>query len=134
MFSFYSYRDPNPLKSLETFRSSFDWFSKSNGVDIKDQDLLEAKLGIFKNLDAPLDLDAEGLEAFYSGCTKEMLEKRRRSYLEVSLNDLKELVWKYFSPNGIEASNISFASAIIGGNEAIELELAKSNWNIIKNI
>jgi Zn-dependent M16 (insulinase) family peptidase len=70
LFSFYSYRDPNALRSLESFNNSIDWVLKPESIT--EQDLTEAKLTTFSSLDAPIAASGEGMSFFKYGLTDVM--------------------------------------------------------------
>lgn len=58
---FYSYRDPNPIKSIRTFEESFAY-----GLDAQwtEKDLTEAKLRVFQSIDAPINIASQGATQF----------------------------------------------------------------------
>lgn len=81
LFTFMSYRDPNPANSLKTYENS--------GIFARDrawspQELEEAKLGIFQSLDAPVSVDEEGTRYFMSGVTEDMDQRWREQVLDVT--------------------------------------------------
>ena len=125
IFSFYSYRDPFPLKSLETFQKSIEWIKSTNGNGPTDQDILEAKLAVFKSIDAPIDVDAFGMAEFIHGINHEERDERRRKLLAITLEDIKELANRVW-PNG--GSGPKTCSVIIGGG----ISSLPKDWQIIK--
>jgi Zn-dependent M16 (insulinase) family peptidase len=70
LFSFYSYRDPSPQKTLTTYQDSVRWVL--DRPDFTDQELAEAKLSIFQRMDAPVSAAEEGMVVFTEGITDEM--------------------------------------------------------------
>ena len=136
-FVFYSYRDPLPLHSVErSFPDSISWFLE-NASRLTDQDLLEAKLTIFKELDAPQDISNLGMARFNYDISNDMLEQRRASILSCSLQDLSSLASKYFTTNpGLLDKNLwkkNSRAVIIGGGQKENLEIIlKGNveWTI----
>ncbi|KAJ5187422.1 hypothetical protein N7449_010416 [Penicillium cf. viridicatum] len=92
LFTFMSYRDPNPLNSLKVFKNS--------GVFARDRawserEIEEAKLGIFQGLDAPMSVDDEGARYFMSGVTHEMDQRWREQVLDVTAKDVNAVADKF---------------------------------------
>ncbi|BDD61362.1 Mitochondrial presequence protease [Monascus purpureus] len=92
LFTFSSYRDPNPVNSLNVFGKS--------GIFARDrtwseQELEEAKLGIFQALDAPVSVDEEGARYFMSGITHDMDQRWREQVLDVTAKDVNEAAQKF---------------------------------------
>lgn len=69
MFSFYSYRDPNTIKTLDIFDQSGKWIT-DNFQSIDDQTVFEAKLGVLKGLDAPVEAGSKGQDMFKFGLSQ----------------------------------------------------------------
>ncbi|KAH8664216.1 mitochondrial presequence protease [Xylariales sp. PMI_506] len=92
LFGFYSYRDPNPQNTLSIMRGAGRW-----AVDkrFEDQDLEEAKISVFKSLDAPKSVNTEGMDRFLSGITDEMKQKRREQLLDVTKDQVRNVAQKY---------------------------------------
>lgn len=87
IFTFMSYRDPNPMNSMKVFGNS--------GIFARDRtwserEIEEAKLGIFQGLDAPMSVDEEGSRYFMSGVTHEMDQRWREQVLDVTAKDVNE--------------------------------------------
>ena len=92
LFTFASYRDPNPMNTLNVFARS--------GVFARDrawsqQELEEAKLGIFQALDAPISVDDEGSRYFMSGVTHDMDQRWREQVLDVTAKDVNEAAQRF---------------------------------------
>ncbi|KAJ5681774.1 Mitochondrial presequence protease [Penicillium maclennaniae] len=92
IFTFMSYRDPNPMNTLKVFQNS--------GVFARDRvwserEIEEAKLGIFQGLDAPVSVDDEGARYFLSGVTHEMDQRWREQVLDVTAKDVNEVADRY---------------------------------------
>ncbi|KAK8079248.1 hypothetical protein PG994_003055 [Apiospora phragmitis] len=92
IFGMYSYRDPNPQNTLSIMQGAGRW-----AVDkqFKDQDLEEAKISVFKSVDAPRSVSTEGMDRFVSGITEEMKQARRTQMLDVTKNQVREVAQKY---------------------------------------
>ena len=101
LFNFASYRDPNPVNSLNVFNRS--------GVFARDrawseQDLEEAKLGIFQSLDAPVSVDDEGVRYFMSGVTHDMDQRWREQVLDVTTKDVNEAAQRFLVDGSRQAA------------------------------
>lgn len=118
LFNFFSYRDPNTRKTLDTFDASSKWVNESMNKVIDEQALFEAKLGILQQLDAPISPMDIGLESFKHGISMDIFTKHRDNILTTSLKDIESVTAKYLSDD----SKIVTGKSVIGqANE----ELAK---------
>ncbi len=77
-FCFTSFRDPQPIRSLEIFRASLEALLPGKGDAPSEQDLLGAKLAVFSDLDAPVQLASRGLGVFRFGGEWGSDERRMR--------------------------------------------------------
>lgn len=100
MFSFFSYRDPNTVKTFEIFDQSANWI-RENSKTIDQQTLFEAKLGVLQALDAPVEPGSKGLDVFKYGLTQEMANRVRSNVLKVSHEDLIRVTESYLARNDI---------------------------------
>lgn len=96
VFSFYSYRDPENLKTLDTFDNSIKWI-EGELEKITAQEILEAKLGVFQAIDAPIPPSSKGLNEFLLGLTPDVLQRHRAEVMAVNRNDLKQVAEKYLA-------------------------------------
>ncbi|CAD6613369.1 HN1_G0047520.mRNA.1.CDS.1 [Saccharomyces cerevisiae] len=119
IFSFYSYRDPQPLKSLETFKNSGRYILNDAKWGVTDLD--EAKLTIFQQVDAPKSPKGEGVTYFMSGVTDDMKQARREQLLDVSLLDVHRVAEKYLL-------NKEGVSTVIG--PGLEGKTVSPNWEV----
>ena len=92
LFTFASYRDPNPTNTLSVFEKS-GLFARDRSWS--EQELEEAKLGIFQALDAPVSVDDEGARYFMSGVTHDMDQRWREQVLDVNAKDVNEVAQKF---------------------------------------
>ncbi|KAI1934673.1 Mitochondrial presequence protease [Ophidiomyces ophidiicola] len=92
LFSFSSYRDPNPMNSLKVFDNS-GVFARDRAWE--ERELAEAKLGIFQSLDAPMSVDREGQRYFLTGVTQNMDQRWREQVLDVTGDDVSRVAQKY---------------------------------------
>ncbi|KAJ5480817.1 Mitochondrial presequence protease [Penicillium diatomitis] len=92
IFTFMSYRDPNPMNSLKVFQNS-GLFARDRAWS--EREIEEAKLGIFQGLDAPVSVDDEGARYFMSGVTHEMDQRWREQVLDVTARDVNEVADRF---------------------------------------
>ncbi len=92
VFGFYSYRDPNPLNTMNIMRNAGRWAADREWAD---QDLEEAKILVFQGVDAPRSINEEGMGKFLYGVTEEMRQERRERLLDVTKNQVREAAQKY---------------------------------------
>ncbi len=114
LFSFLSYRDPNLERTLKVYSDSIEWVSK---CDFSDEDLKEAILAVFGDIDRPLSPSGKGNREFVAnlrGLTKEMRQRRREGILCVSRDDMVEVSEKYLQSNPDKSS-----VAVISGEERL---------------
>ncbi|KAL6945504.1 hypothetical protein ACO0QE_002964 [Hanseniaspora vineae] len=129
IFNFYSYRDPNPLKSMEIFHDLCDSNkSKSFNFSWTQQDLDEAKLSIFQKLDAPVSPRNEGLSFFEYGLDYKTKEQRRSGLLNCDLKDVFEANEKYLQNS---SHNSDYAVAVVGDAHKTEHNFQEQAYNII---
>lgn len=93
VLNFFSYRDPNTTKTLETFDGAYDWIIDGEGYT--DQDVEESKLGVFQDIDRPVEPGRRGVNYFLLGETDEMREQYRRRLLDVSREDVVRVAERY---------------------------------------
>ncbi|KFO24997.1 Presequence protease, mitochondrial [Fukomys damarensis] len=92
IFTFYSYRDPNSIETLQSFEKAVDWAKSGNFTQ---QDIDEAKLSIFSAVDAPVAPSDKGLEHFLYGLSSEMKQTHREQLFAVSRDGLTAVSDKY---------------------------------------
>lgn len=93
MLNFYSYRDPNTDRTMKIFDSSADWVSQSQ--EYTEKDIEESKLGVFQEVDKPVEPGRRGLNYFSMGETDEIRQEHRRRLLNVSKSDVMDVADKY---------------------------------------
>lgn len=91
-FAYYSYRDPNPQNTMKIMRDAGRW---ARDKDWTEQDLEEAKLSVFQNVDAPESVSQEGMTRFLSGIDENMEQRKREQMLDVRKEDVREVAQKY---------------------------------------
>jgi len=92
IFGFYSYRDPNPVNTLNIMRQAGQW-----AVDKRwnDRDMEEAKLSVFQAVDAPQSVSQEGMTRFLSGVDGAMQQERRERMLDVTGEMVRDVAQEY---------------------------------------
>lgn len=121
MFSFFSYRDPNTIKTLTTFDESGKWII-DNWKIIDHQVLFEAKLGVLQSIDAPIAPGSKGRDYFIYGISQNMAAEHRRRILSVKHEDLERVNELY-----LKNSNLPSSKFVLGPeNETFRNE----NWSI----
>lgn len=96
VFSFYSYRDPNPSNSLEVVQNAPGWVLNTL---LTERYLQEAKLSIFQGIDAPISPRNELNDKFFYMISDQLKQQRRQNLLNVTLDDLYEVTKLYLEPN-----------------------------------
>lgn len=121
--NYYSYRDPNAVKSIEAFNKAPE-IARAHLNDRKwdERDLQEAKLAIFQSVDAPSHISSEGSAQFLEGITDEMRQERRERFLDVTLQDLQDVNEKYL------VKPAHRAETIIG--DVSNLGEVGNDWNV----
>ncbi|ORX92907.1 hypothetical protein K493DRAFT_285259 [Basidiobolus meristosporus CBS 931.73] len=118
MFTFFSYRDPTPLHTLESIEKSKLY---ATGHRFGEKELTEAKLAIFGRLDSPVGASEEGLTRFITGISAGMRQRRRKDLLAVTTEDIQRVAEQYLLRPTNEPS-----SSILG-----EHDRARSmGWNV----
>jgi Zn-dependent M16 (insulinase) family peptidase len=97
-FRFYSYRDPRLAETLADFDASLDWLHSSKH---QPDQLEEALLGIFADMDKPLSPSGEARQAFHNqlyGRTVAQRQQLRERLLGLSIPDLQRVAETYLQP------------------------------------
>ena len=92
LFGYYSYRDPNPQNTMRIMHDAGRWARDKAWTD---QDLEEAKLSVFQNVDAPQSVSQEGMTRFISGIDEGMEQTKREQMLDVKKVDVKEVAQQF---------------------------------------
>lgn len=94
-FRFYSYRDPRLAETLADFDASLDWLHSSKH---QPDQLEEALLGIFADMDKPLSPSGEARQAFHNklyGRTVAQRQQLRERLLSLTIPDLQRVAETY---------------------------------------
>ncbi|KAK6166270.1 hypothetical protein SNE40_023007 [Patella caerulea] len=124
VFTFYSYRDPNSTQTMDVFNQSVQWATNSKFTD---QDIDEAKLGVFQQIDKPIPPGKRGMLLFTNQRTDEMRQKSRDELFSVSRDDIVAVANRYLKDNQ-KPTSLTFLGPT---NEQIKSNQDK--WKIIKD-
>jgi Zn-dependent M16 (insulinase) family peptidase len=97
-FYFYSYRDPQLAKTVDTFHKSLE---KIGHLKFTEQQLQEAKLGVIQTIDAPVPPSSRAMAAYSwqrSGRSLELREDYRRKILSASKQDVAHAIGEKIIP------------------------------------
>lgn len=120
--NFYSYRDPNALKSTQAFAESAGVVHAQLADGNWGSEVLqEAKLAIFQSVDAPSHISSQGASLFLEGITDEMRQVRRERFLDVTVQDLQEVADKYLASTSNDVYTVVGDTKILG---------ASDDWNV----
>ncbi|XP_039726911.1 presequence protease, mitochondrial isoform X3 [Pteropus medius] len=97
VFTFYSYRDPCPAETLQTFAKASGW---AQSGQFSQQDIDEAKLAVFSMVDAPVAPSDKGLDHFLYGLTDEMGQAQREQLFAVHRGALIDVAHRYLGVGG----------------------------------
>ncbi|KAM9229505.1 presequence protease, mitochondrial isoform 2-T2 [Dugong dugon] len=92
VFTFYSYRDPNSIETLQSFGKAVDWAKSGKFTQ---QDIDEAKLSVFSAVDAPVAPSDKGMDHFLYGLSDEMKQAHREQLFAVGHDKLIDVSNKY---------------------------------------
>uniref|UniRef100_A0A8C5MQR3 Presequence protease, mitochondrial n=1 Tax=Leptobrachium leishanense TaxID=445787 RepID=A0A8C5MQR3_9ANUR len=113
LVTFYSYRDPNSMSTLNTFQKAIEW---AKSEKFTEDDLNEAKLSVFSKVDSPVAPADQGMNQFLSGISDDMRQRHRERLFAATYSDLVNAAGKYLS-----MGKGTRAATILGpDNEAIK--------------
>lgn len=126
IFSYFSYRDPNSVKTLNVFDESNVWFNDYlNKID--DQILFEAKLGVLQQIDCPIGSGEKSMELFKQGITHEIFANHRKEIMSITKSDLENVNEKYLKENESKV-----VGKVVLGPENTDLLNYSKKWNVFK--
>ncbi|XP_050296149.1 presequence protease, mitochondrial isoform X2 [Anthonomus grandis grandis] len=127
VFSFFSYRDPKSLETLDVFDDSFNWI-KEHVHQLKSQELTEAKLGVFQAVDAPIPPGAKGCDDFLKRLTADVLQRHRADIMAVDQKGMEIVAEKYFGDQNILKSG----KVILGPKNETDMSARNSEiWTVV---
>lgn len=92
VFGMTSYRDPNARNTLRIMEGAGRWAVDKLWTE---RELEEAKISVFKSVDAPRAVNEEGMTEFTTGITPEMQAERRERFLDVSAEQIRDAAEGY---------------------------------------
>lgn len=130
VFVFYSYRDPRNLQTLDVFDASHTWLEKELDK-VTAQEILEAKLGVFQAVDAPVTPSNKGMIEFLRGLDNEALQRHRAEIMIVDKKGLQSVSDKY-----IGQKNPAMCSKVILGPKDEKMDPSQRSdelWTVFEN-
>lgn len=121
-FYFYSYRDPNILKTLQSFNEAIQTISKG---DFNEDCIEEAKLEMIQAFDSPIAPGSRAEVAYgwhKEGRTLEMRQQFRTKLLFLKKEDILKAVNEVIVPNYHKGSTVVFAGKTLLEEENKRLE------------
>ncbi|TGZ59469.1 hypothetical protein CRM22_009042 [Opisthorchis felineus] len=112
---FFSYRDPHARRTLDIFRSALDW---ARSTEFNTQDVDEAKLAVFQELDQPVSAGSRGLRHFLHGIDDNLRQTHRKQLFAVDSTMLRQAAERL-------SSNVHLAGRTILGPEE------SADWTLI---
>lgn len=123
IIQFFSYRDPYALETLCTFDASDKFISETK---FSTQDIDEAKLGVFQEIDAPIPPGSKGMQKFLYGKTEDMIEQYRLNVKKVCEEDIQRVAATYLS----KAAGEKLSSYVVIGPKTNSLG---NDWKIVEH-
>lgn len=110
LFTAYSYRDPTPQRTLHTIHGIGEWLRHAT---LTEQDLLEAQLSVFSDLDAPQDASSEGMQHFLHKVTDDERQEYRDALLGVTVESVRRVGERYFVDKAHGAGPMVTSTAVL---------------------
>lgn len=114
-FSMLSYRDPQIVRTLQVYDAAAEWAA---GGSFSEQDVDEAVLSVFSDLDRPLSPGGRGSREFahqLQGLTRELRQEFRERALAATREDLARVAGRY-----LVGGRKQSATAVIAGRDLLE--------------
>ncbi|BFZ21931.1 hypothetical protein BsWGS_24970 [Bradybaena similaris] len=96
-FSFFSYRDPHSLETLDVFKQCIAWATKG---EYTAEDVDEAKLEVFQKIDKPVPPGSRGQTRFIYDISDDLRQKNRDRLFKVTTEDLQRVTNLYLNTEG----------------------------------
>lgn len=131
VFSFFSYRDPRSLETLDFFDKADQWVH-TNLDKMTEQDVFEAKLGVFQAVDQPVPPSQKGGEEFLKRVTPDIKQRHRASLMSVDKASLKQVAEKYLGESNIRNTG----KVVIGPKNEKTNVKNRSNelWTVVESV
>lgn len=129
-FYFYAHRDPHLSTTLDAFREAVEMLVQG---DFDDEDLMEAKLGIFQDLDAPTPPSGRAMAAYSrlrGGRTKERRQEYRERLFNATKQDIQQAAKEFLLPGLKTGVLVSFSGKDLLEKESLLLKEPLPIYNI----
>jgi Zn-dependent M16 (insulinase) family peptidase len=126
ILSFYSYRDPNYLRTVESFQRAYEFLAGDGRMN--DEDLNEAKLALFARIDEPVSPSNRGQTMFKFGISDDLRQRRREAILAVTLKDIKRVAEQYLINYPTNCATVAIGSVPTTLPEGWTLQHPKINY------
>lgn len=126
VFSFFSYRDPNSIRTLDIFDGTYE-FLKNNGF--AQEEINEAKLGIFQQIDSPVPPGNRGMTKFILDISDDELQRHRMQLKSVTKDQLMAVAEEFLNP---DQKGISIGRSLIGGPNP-KLSERPEKWTVVSH-
>lgn len=123
--NFYSYRDPNPFNSLQTYDNTIEWLKKGNFTD---EEVDQAKLGVFQQVDAPICPGDKGMRNFLYGISDETYQQHRLKLMKVTKDEIIALGEKYLNES---VNKNKVGRAVIGPENKSITSNSDQSWRVV---
>ncbi|KAJ8679403.1 hypothetical protein QAD02_015190 [Eretmocerus hayati] len=124
-FTYYSYRDPNSTRTFDTFDKTWDFLSKYN---LSSDEIVEAKLGLFQSIDAPVEPGSRGMVKFMHGLAYDDIQHYREQIKSVTREELMRVAEKFLNP---DAQGVNIGRALIGPQNPDLISRYSENWSVL---
>ena len=118
-FYLYSYRDPHLKSTLKAFQDAVHGIATKK---VHEKDIIEAKLGLFQDIDAPTPPSSRAMTAYSrlrGGRTHDLRQRFRDSLFNCKKGEIQQAVKEILVPGLEESVIVTFA-----GKELLEKENA----------
>eukprot|EP00163_Fabomonas_tropica_P030677 TRINITY_DN7048_c0_g1_i2.p1 TRINITY_DN7048_c0_g1~~TRINITY_DN7048_c0_g1_i2.p1 ORF type:complete len:1055 (+),score=80.82 TRINITY_DN7048_c0_g1_i2:224-3388(+) len=125
IFTFYSHNDSNNHATLRAFQDSVSWTREGQFTDA---DIDEAKLTVFKQLDAPIASIDRGVQEFLTGLTVEERQSFRDGVFASAKQDLLDRADQFLHPR----DDTLTGESVVGPIDTKDgfLEASSSPWAV----
>eukprot|EP00164_Ancoracysta_twista_P010024 GFYU01014993.1.p1 GENE.GFYU01014993.1~~GFYU01014993.1.p1 ORF type:complete len:420 (-),score=94.98 GFYU01014993.1:519-1715(-) len=107
LLSYYSFRDPNHLESVDIFNRAHEWVVKPDSIT--DQRITEAKMALFAEADAPKGPSGAG-RAIMLGIDEAGRQRARDAMFDVTRDDLVQVSERYLQGQSEDSSVCIFGA------------------------
>lgn len=130
ILTFFSYRDPRNLETLDVFDDTSKWL-KEELKNMSSQDVLEAKLGVFQLVDAPVAPSNKGVLEFLKGLTPDILQRHRAEIMSTTMEDLVKVGEQFLG----ESRDVLEGKVIVGpSSKSMDTTKRKYElWTVMQN-